>query len=112
MQQRNLPSTIGEQSLGAFYNEEGVPTGVRLLIEEPTMTVTLESARDEDFDVDRFFFDLFEPLETDGAEEVNFFLQSGEGYEVASDSGTEVIYYDSVEDVPESTGRNYCQPQR
>jgi hypothetical protein len=106
LSQNDLPDTFGGQSLGAFYNEEGIPTGIRLLIEEPTMTVSLEAADN------RFWFpglfgniiDVYEPLETDGSENVSFFLQSGEGYEIAPDSETEVTYYDSIEDVPASTG--------
>ncbi|MEL6385619.1 MAG: hypothetical protein AAFQ89_24785 [Cyanobacteria bacterium J06626_18] len=42
--QDSLPSTVGGQSLGAFYNGDGIPTGIRLLIEEPTMIVTFEAA--------------------------------------------------------------------
>ncbi|MEM6839446.1 MAG: PPC domain-containing protein [Cyanobacteria bacterium P01_C01_bin.120] len=114
--QDKLPSTIGGQSLGAFYNEDGVPTGIRLLIEQPTMIVTLEAANRASF---RFEFngiepylDVYEPLETDGAEEVNFFLQPGEGYEIAPDVGeTEVIYYDSLEDVPASRGSGDAGPE-
>ncbi|NEP19566.1 MAG: D-alanyl-D-alanine carboxypeptidase, partial [Leptolyngbya sp. SIO4C1] len=103
--QNALPSTIGGQSLGAFYNEEGIPTGIRLLIEEPTMTVTYEAANRADGLIEIFglepILDEFEPLETDGAEDVAFFLQPGEGYEIAPDAGTtEVTYYDSVADVP------------
>ena len=108
-QQDNLPTTIGGQSLGAFYNENGIPTGIRLLIEDPTMIVTLEAAnRTGVFGVLGIepYLDVYEPLETDGAEEVTFFLQPGEGYEVAPDAGTkEVTYYDSVEDVPASNER-------
>ena len=106
-QSNSLPNTIGGQSLGAFYNEEGIPTGIRLRIEEPTMTVTLETANHQTWFPDYYgnIIDEYEPLETDGAEDVNFFLQPGEGYEIAPDAGTtEVIYYDSVEDIPTSTG--------
>ncbi|MGD1930412.1 MAG: DVUA0089 family protein [Leptolyngbyaceae cyanobacterium] len=108
--QDSLPSTIGGQFLSTFYNEEGIPTGMRLRIEEPTMTVDFEAAnRLEGFPIDftgmRPFLDAYEPLETDGAEDVTFFLQAGEGYEIAPDAGTaEVTYYDSVEDVPAATG--------
>ena len=50
-------------------------------------------------------FEVFEPLETDGAEDVTFFLQPGEGYEIDPNAGeTEVTYYDSIEDVPPPTG--------
>ena len=108
-QQDTLPSTVGGQSLGAFYNEDGIPTGIRLRIEEPTMIVTLEASSP---DLGVFgvigiepYLDVYEPLETDGAEEVTFFLQPGEGYEIAPDAGTtEVTYYDSVEDIPAPTG--------
>ncbi|MEM6839794.1 MAG: DVUA0089 family protein [Cyanobacteria bacterium P01_C01_bin.120] len=114
-QQNSLPSTIGGQSLGAFYNEDGIPTGIRLLIEEPTMTVTLESANRpgsfESLGLDTLA-DEFESLETDGAEDVTFFLQPGKGYEIASDTGeTEVTYYDSLEDVPASTGGGDTVPE-
>ena len=115
--QNDLPSTIGGQSLGAFYNEEGIPTGIRLLIEEPTMTVNYETAntsRGEDF-LQYFYgnvFEAFEPLETDGAEDVTFFIQPGEGYEIAPNAGeTEIIYYDSLEDVPASTGGGGTMPE-
>ena len=106
-QQDTLPSTIGGQSLGSFYNEDGIPTGIRLLIEQPTMIVALEAANPADGIVEFLgiepYLDVYEPLETDGAEEVAFFLQTGEGYEIAPDAGTaEVTYYDSVEDVPAS----------
>ena len=102
--QSSLPSTIGGQSLGAFYNEEGIPTGIRLRIEEPLMTVNYEAANPNEI-LPRFFgeglLDAFEPLETDGPETVNFFLQPGEGYEVSATAGaTEVTYYDSIDDVP------------
>ena len=107
-QQDTLPSTIGGQSLGAFYNEEGIPTGIRLLIEQPTMTVTLQAANRTALFANigvEPLLDVFEPLETDGAEEVTFFLQPGEGYAIAPDAGTtEVTYYDSVADVPVPTG--------
>ncbi|MEM7580796.1 MAG: DVUA0089 family protein, partial [Cyanobacteria bacterium P01_A01_bin.80] len=102
----NLPSTIGGQSLGAFYNEDGIPTGIRLLIEEPTMSVTLETANNQTWYPDYFgnIVDAYEPLETDGAEDVTFFIQQGEGYEVDPNAGTaEVTYYDSLEDVPPPT---------
>ena len=110
LQQDSLPSTIGGQSLGSFYNEDGVPSGIRLRIEQPTMIVTLEAANraariSELLTLDPFIVDVYEPLETNGAEDVSFFLQPGDGYEVASDAGTtEVTYYDSVEDVPAPTG--------
>ncbi|MEM6716165.1 MAG: PPC domain-containing protein, partial [Cyanobacteria bacterium P01_C01_bin.147] len=107
--QDQLPSTIGGQSLGSFYNEDGIPTGIRLLIEEPTMTVTLEAANRASgiFDLLELgpFLDVYEPLENDGAEDITFFLQPGEGYKISPDAGaTEVTYYDSVEDVPAPTG--------
>ncbi len=105
--QNDLPVTFGGQSLGAFYNEEGIPTGIRLLIEEPTMTVSLETADNRFWFPELFgnIIDVYEPLETDGAENVSFFLQPGEeGYEIASDNEAEVTYYDSLEDVPASTG--------
>ncbi|MEL6385620.1 MAG: hypothetical protein AAFQ89_24790 [Cyanobacteria bacterium J06626_18] len=58
------------------------------------------------------FLDVYEPLETDGAEDVTFFLQPGEGYEIAPDAGTtEVTYYDSVADVPVSTGGGDTVPE-
>ncbi|MEL6397638.1 MAG: DVUA0089 family protein [Cyanobacteria bacterium J06626_4] len=109
-----LPSTIGGQSLGAFYNEDGIPTGIRLRIEEPTMSVTLETANHQTWYADFYgnIIDEYEPLETDGAEEVTFFLQPGEGFEIAPDAGTaEVTYYDSVEDVPDSTGGGDIVPE-
>ncbi|NEP18910.1 MAG: D-alanyl-D-alanine carboxypeptidase [Leptolyngbya sp. SIO4C1] len=111
--QNSLPSTIGGQSLGAFYNEEGIPTGIRLRIEEPIMTVNYEAASIRSF-FDSFgnIAEAFQPLETDGAEDVTFFLQPGEGYEVASDAvETEVTYYDSIEDVPASTGGSDTIPE-
>lgn len=112
--QSSLPSTVGGQSLGAFYNEDGIPTGIRLLIEEPTMTVNYEAANPASF-ISQFYgnvFDEFEPLETEGSEDVNFFLQPGEGYEIASDAGeTEITYYDSIEDVPASTGGSDIVPE-
>ena len=115
LDQTTLPSTIGGQSLGAFYNEDGIPTGMRLLIEEPTMIVDFEAAN-RGFLVELFgvesLVNEFEPLETDGAEDVSFFLQPGEGYEVAPDAGTtEVTYYDSVADVPASTGGSNTVPE-
>ena len=112
--QNSLPSTIGGQSLGAFYNEDGIPTGIRLRIEEPTMTVTYEASNPVDFYPDFLgnVLEQFEPLETDGAEDVNFFLQPGSGYEIASDAGeTEITYYDSIEDVPASTGGSDIVPE-
>ena len=87
------------------------------------MIVTLEAANRASF---RFSFngdgigfngvgpylDVYEPLETDGAEEVTFFLQPGEGYEIAPDAGTtEVTYYDSVADVPASGGGGDIGPE-
>ena len=115
--QDQLPGTIGGQALGAFYNEDGIPTGIRLLIEEPTMVVTFEAAnRTEGFPIDflgmRPFLDVYEPLEADGAEDVTFFLQPGEGYKVAPDAGeTDVTYYDSVADVPASTDGGDTSPE-
>ncbi|MEM9274925.1 MAG: PPC domain-containing protein [Cyanobacteria bacterium P01_F01_bin.143] len=101
--QSALPATIGGQSLGAFYDEDGIPTGIRLLIDEPLMTVTYESANNQPW-FPTFYgniVDRYEPLETDGTEDVNFFLQPGEGYEIATDAGAvDVTYYDSVADVP------------
>ncbi|MEO1396049.1 MAG: pre-peptidase C-terminal domain-containing protein [Cyanobacteria bacterium J06634_5] len=114
LSQSDLPSTIGGQSLGAFYNQEGIPTGIRLLIEEPTMTVNYETANFSAFYLPNWgnVIDAFEPLETDGAEEVTFFLQSGEGYEVSQNSGTaEVTYYDSVADVPPPTSGSETVPE-
>ena len=101
--QNSLPSTIGGQSLGAFYNEDGIPTGIRLLIDEPLMTVNYQAANHQPWYPDFIgnVIDAFETLETDGAEDVTFFLQPGEGYEIAPEAGTtEVTYYDSVADVP------------
>ena len=95
--QSSLPSTIGGQSLGAFYNEDGIPTGIRLLIDEPLMTVNYEAANPASFtpDFNGNALEVFEPLETDGAEDVTFFLQPGEGYEIAADAGTvDVTYYE------------------
>ncbi|MEM8830551.1 MAG: pre-peptidase C-terminal domain-containing protein [Cyanobacteria bacterium P01_G01_bin.19] len=112
--QSDLPSTIGGQSLGAFYDEDGIPTGIRLLIEEPIMTVTYESSNPLSGVVAQQgnIFDAFEPLETDGAENVTFFLQPGEGYEIAPDAGeTEVTYYDSLADVPPPTGGSDTVPE-
>ncbi|MEM7061675.1 MAG: pre-peptidase C-terminal domain-containing protein [Cyanobacteria bacterium P01_B01_bin.77] len=107
IQNSNLPSTIGGQSLGAFYNEDGIPTGIRLRIEEPTMTVTLQSANHQTWFAD-YYGDIigqYEALETDGPEDVTFFLQPGDGFNVATDAGTtDVTYYDSVADVPPPTG--------
>ncbi|MEL7330659.1 MAG: pre-peptidase C-terminal domain-containing protein [Cyanobacteria bacterium J06560_2] len=105
--QTNLPSTIGGQSLGAFYNEDGIPTGIRLRIEEPLMTVSYEAANRNSGAGDFFgaapFYDQFEPLETDGDEAVTFFLEAGDGYTVSpTSSTTEVTYYDSIADVPPS----------
>ncbi|MEM9212789.1 MAG: SGNH/GDSL hydrolase family protein [Cyanobacteria bacterium P01_F01_bin.150] len=104
--QSALPSTIGGQSLGAYYNADGIPTGIRLLIDEPLMTVTYESANNQPW-FPTFYgniVDRYEPLETDGAEDVTFFLQPGEGYTIDADAGsTEVTYYDSVADVPPPT---------
>ncbi|ACB54023.1 hypothetical protein cce_4675 [Crocosphaera subtropica ATCC 51142] len=115
--QNRLPETVGGQSLGAFYNEEGIPTGIRLLIEEPTMTLNYEAAntsRQESF-FEYFYgnvFEAFEPLETDGAEDVTFFLQPGEGYEIAPDAAeTTITYYDSLADVPPSTGGGETVPE-
>ena len=104
--QSELPSTIGGQSLGAFYNEDGIPTGIRLRIEEPIMTVNYQSANDPEglLEIYGNILGTFEPLETDGSEDVTFFLQPGEGYETAPDAGeTVVTYYDSLEDVPPPT---------
>ena len=104
--QNNLPSTIGGQSLGAFYNEDGIPTGIRLLIDEPLMTVNLETANHQPWYPDFLgnIIDTFEPLETDGAEDVTFFLQPGAGYEIAPEAGTTAVtYYDSLADVPPPT---------
>ena len=112
--QNSLPSTIGGQSLGAFYNEDGIPTGIRLLIEEPTMTVSYEAANPVSWFPEIFgdLLEVFEPLETDGAEDVTFFLQPGEGYEIAAGAETaEVTYYDSLEDVPASTGGGDIVPE-
>ncbi|MEM9220370.1 MAG: hypothetical protein AAGD25_39345 [Cyanobacteria bacterium P01_F01_bin.150] len=107
IQNANLPSTIGGQSLGAFYDEDGIPTGIRLRIEEPTMTVTLQSANHQTWFAD-YYGDIigqYEALETDGPEDVTFFLQPGDGFEVAPDAGTtDITYYDSVADVPPPTG--------
>ncbi|MEB3356616.1 MAG: serine hydrolase [Synechococcales bacterium] len=112
--QNALPSTIGGQSLGAFYNEDGIPTGIRLRIEEPTMTVNYETANNQPWFPDFLgnLVEAFEPLETDGAEDVTFFLQPGEGYEVAPDAGTaEVTYYDSLADVPPPSGGGDVVPE-
>ena len=106
--QNSLPTTIGGQSLGAFYNEDGVPTGIRLRIEEPIMTVNYESASAFTFAPDfvgEGIYDALTPPETDGPEDVRFFLQPGEGYEVADNAGeANITYYDSLEDVPDTTG--------
>ncbi|MEM1280959.1 MAG: DVUA0089 family protein, partial [Cyanobacteria bacterium P01_H01_bin.152] len=117
-QQDTLPSTVGGQSLGAFYNSDGVPTGIRLLLEEPTMIVTLQAALRTNFllnflGIGPYLDSVYEPLETDGAENVSFFLQPGEGYEIAPEAGTtEVTYYDSVEDLPAaSTGDGDTGPE-
>lgn len=115
----SLPSTIGGQSLGAFYNEDGIPTGVRLRIDEPTMTVTLEAENPEPFapgflysEAIPWVIDTFVNLETDGAEEVTFFLQPGEGYEIAPDAGAATVtYYDSLADVPPPTGGSDIIPE-
>ncbi|MGD1919672.1 MAG: peptidase, partial [Pleurocapsa sp.] len=112
--QNELPNTIGGQSLGAFYNEDGIPTGIRLRIEEPTMTVNLETANNQPWfpDYNGNVVDAYEPLETDGAENVTFFLQPGEGYEIAPETGTaEVTYYDSVDDVPPPTANGNTIPE-
>ena len=112
--QNALPSTIGGQSLGAFYNEDGIPTGIRLRIEEPTMTVNYEAANHQPWFPDFIgnVIDAFEPLETDGAEDVTFFLEPGDGYEIASEAGTtDVTYYDSLADVPDSTGGGNVVPE-
>jgi len=114
--QTNLPSTIGGQSLGAYYNEDGVPTGIRLQIQEPTMTVNYESAN-RNIGQANFFgagplLDQFEPLETDGDETVMFSLLAGAGYEVSAEAGlTEVTYYDSIEDIPDATGTSETVPE-
>ncbi len=112
--QRVLPSTIGGQALGAFYDEEGIPTGIVLRIEEPTMTVTLNASAPWSWLPDYMgnVIDALEPFETDGPEDVTFFLQSGEGYEVAADAGTaEITYYDSIADVPPPTGGGDTVPE-
>ena len=116
-QQDTLPSTIGGQSLGAFYNEDGVPTGIRLLIEQPTMVVTLEASNPDTFFVDflgvePYIDNVYEPLETDGAEDVTFFLQPGEGYAIDSNAGeTDVTYYDTIADVPATGGGGNTVPE-
>ena len=109
-----LPSTIGGQSLGAFYNEDGIPTGIQLRMEEPTMAVTLETANNQPWfpDFNGNVVEAFEPLEADGAEVVTFVLQPGEGYEIAADAGAaEITYYDSVADVPPLTGGEDTLPE-
>ena len=114
LSQSSLPGTIGGQPLGAFYNEDGIPTGIRLLIDEPLMTVNFEAANSASVIPDFYgdSLEVFEPLETDGAEDVAFFLQSGEGYEIAPDAGTvDVTYYDSVADVPPPTGGGGTMPE-
>ena len=116
-QQDKLPSTIGGQSLGAFYNEDGIPTGIRLLIEQPTMVVTLEASNPDTFaagflGVEPYIDEVYEPLETDGAEDVTFFLQPGEGYAIDSNAGqTDVTYYDTITDVPASAGGGSTVPE-
>ncbi|MEM9274894.1 MAG: DVUA0089 family protein [Cyanobacteria bacterium P01_F01_bin.143] len=111
--QEGLPSTIGGQFLGAFYNEEGIPTGFQLRIDEPIMTLNYQSANNRLFP--GFLgnvIEALEPLETDGPEDVTFFIQPGEGYEVAPDAGTvEVTYYDSLEDVPDLSGGGETGPE-
>ncbi|MGB3533713.1 MAG: pre-peptidase C-terminal domain-containing protein [Microcoleaceae cyanobacterium] len=95
-----LPSTLGGQSLGAYYDEDGVPTGIRLRLEDPTMTVSLESANPLPF-IPEYLIDTFEGLETDGEETVTFSLQPGDGFEIAEETGTvDVTYFDSLADVP------------
>lgn len=56
--QERLPRTIGGQSLGAFYNEDGISTRMRLCINEPTMAVTLETVDWNDRFFDNFGIDL------------------------------------------------------
>ena len=70
------------------------------------MTVTYEAANNQPWFPDFYgnIVDRYEPLETDGPETVNFFLQPGEGYTVSAEADTtEVTYYDSVTDVPPPT---------
>lgn len=102
--QSALPSTIGGQSLGAFYDETGTPTGIRLRIEEPIVTVNFQVANPQPW-LPEYLLNKFEPLETDGAEDVQFFLESGEGYQISPDNGTaDVTFYDSLADVPPPSG--------
>ncbi|MEL7039549.1 MAG: pre-peptidase C-terminal domain-containing protein, partial [Cyanobacteria bacterium J06592_8] len=95
-----LPSTLGGQSLGAYYNEDGIPTGIQLRLEDPTMTVSLESANPLSF-IPEYLINTFEGLETDGEETVTFSLQPGDGFEIAPEAATtDVTYFDSLADVP------------
>lgn len=88
------PFTPGAELVGAIADETGRETGFQLRIFEPNTFITLVAPN-------LLRQDIREP-ETDGPEDVTFFLESGDGYAVESDaSEITATYYDSFEQAPE-----------
>jgi hypothetical protein len=98
-----VPFTPGSELIDIITDDTGRETGFQLRIFEPATFVTLSAQTP-------YWGELLEPgtgglefqPETDGPEEVTFFLEGGEGYGV-SETASQVTptFYDSEEQAPE-----------
>ncbi len=82
------PLTFGAEVIEAVYNDEGVATGVRLLVNSPNALLSLPLENKDE-------------AETDGVEQATFSLEAGSGYTVDADnSSSTVVFNDSLDDLP------------
>ena len=102
---KSPPFTPGAEMIDVVTDETGRETGFQLRIFEPATFMTM--AANTPYWGDDVFLELgpdgIQPIfgETDGPEEVTFFLEGGDGYGV-SETANQVtpIFYDSEEQVP------------
>jgi hypothetical protein len=82
------PLTYGAEVVEAVYDDEGVATGVRLLVNSPNALLSLPLENKDE-------------VETDGIEQATFSLEAGSGYTVDADNGSSTVFFeDSLDDVP------------
>jgi len=82
------PLTYGAEVVEAVYNEDGIATGIRLLVNSPNALISLPLENKDE-------------VETDGIEQATFSLEAGDGYTVDADnSSSTVSFNDSLDNLP------------
>ncbi|MEM6402733.1 MAG: pre-peptidase C-terminal domain-containing protein, partial [Cyanobacteria bacterium P01_D01_bin.116] len=82
------PLTYGAEVVEAVYNDDGIATGIRLLVNSPNALISLPLENKDE-------------VETDGIEQATFSLEAGSGYTVDADNGSSTVFFeDSLDSLP------------